>query len=281
MSAQTNTEKVLRSIHVLLSQSEPYTKEPSKVIVEKQKILDLLSDLNKCIYEIMDEYELTKQSRDRAEREFQKKGDQLIWDASRKAEDIYAASVLYTDEALRSVTEIMKKNHEQLKASYEEMERKLLEQEERVRRNQSELKGQLQDLVDTEKYLRIIEDRNQELEKQKARQEGREFEKKPSLYANRQTEVRVNTAVLEQLGIVPLEEEAQSDSASTEEKSAKEAEIQVNLDSDYFAWKAEQEATDKRADSGKTRADSEKAMGGIHKLWSSITGAGSSDDEKN
>ena len=49
MGAQDNTEKVLRSLHVLLSKSEPYPKEPSKVIVDKQQVLDLLSDLNTCI----------------------------------------------------------------------------------------------------------------------------------------------------------------------------------------------------------------------------------------
>ena len=77
MGAQDNTEKVLRSLHVLLSKSEPYPKEPSKVIVDKQQVLDLLSDLNTCIYAIMDEYELTKRSRDKAEREFRKQGDHL------------------------------------------------------------------------------------------------------------------------------------------------------------------------------------------------------------
>ena len=87
MGAQDNTEKVLRSLHVLLSKSEPYPKEPSKVIIDKQQVIDLLAELNTCIYQIMDEYELTIRSRDKAERDFHKKGDQIIWDASRKAED--------------------------------------------------------------------------------------------------------------------------------------------------------------------------------------------------
>lgn len=100
MGAQDNTEKVLRSLHVLLSKSEPYPKEPSKVIIDKQQVIDLLAELNTCIYQIMDEYELTIRSRDKAERDFHKKGDQIIWDASRKAEDIYAASVMYMDETL-------------------------------------------------------------------------------------------------------------------------------------------------------------------------------------
>lgn len=284
MSAQTNTEKVLRSLHVLLSQSEPYGKEPSKVIVDKQKVLDLLSDLNKCVYEIMDEYELTKQSRDRAEREFHKKGDQIVWDASRKAEDIYAASVMYTDEALRSVSDIMKRNQQQLQAMYEEMERKLKEQEQLVRQNQSELKSQLQDLVDTEKYLKLIEERNQELEKKKAKLEGREPEHKTSIYANRQTEVRVNTEVLEQLGLAPLEDDTAptGTSASKGEKSEEEIQMQDALDSDYFAWKTEQEAAEaEQKDSPKTEnSDSEKASGGIHRLWSVITGASSGEEEK-
>ena len=59
MSNQDRTEKVLRGLHVLLSKSEPYGKEPSKVIVDKQEMLDLLSELNKCIYDIMDDFELT------------------------------------------------------------------------------------------------------------------------------------------------------------------------------------------------------------------------------
>ena len=75
MSAHDSTEIILRQLHVLLSKSEPYTKEPSKVIVDKQQMLDLLNDLNKSIYDIYDEYELPKQSRDRAEREFIKKSD--------------------------------------------------------------------------------------------------------------------------------------------------------------------------------------------------------------
>ena len=61
MGAQDNTEKVLRSLHVLLSKSEPYPKEPSKVIIDKQEVIDLLAELNTCIYQIMDE--LTKQGK--------------------------------------------------------------------------------------------------------------------------------------------------------------------------------------------------------------------------
>ena len=43
MSAQDNVEKVLRSLHVMLSKSEPVSGQPGKVIVDKQEMVDLLS----------------------------------------------------------------------------------------------------------------------------------------------------------------------------------------------------------------------------------------------
>ena len=269
MSAQDNTEKVLRSLHVLLSKSEPYPKEPSKVIVDKQQVLDLLSDLNKCIYEIMDEYELTKQSRDRAEREFRKQGDQIVWDASRKAEDIYAASVMYTDEALNNIQEILHQTNDCVKQLFESLEMRMQEEQDNVRHNQLELRSQLQDLADTEKYMKIIEDRNRQIDKEKKKQTDHlsGWEEK-SIYANRQSEVRINEEYFEMMGI-PLDEEDESiedsadyrggdleimDLSSSEEKKAgtmsdpelqkraAEAQVRVNLDSDYFKWKAQQES---------------------------------------
>ena len=185
MGAQENTEQILRKLHVLLSKSEVYAKEPSKVIIDKQEMLDLLSQLNKSVYDIMDEYELTKQSRDRAEREFQKKGDEIVWNASRKAEDVYAASVMYTDEALNRVQEIMRQADESISDIYKKMNLQMKEQEKKIKSNQLELKSTLQDLVDTEKYLKLIEDRNREIQRKKDSEKPIE-ERERNIYANRQ-----------------------------------------------------------------------------------------------
>lgn len=257
MGAQDNTEKVLRALHVLLSKSEPYPKEPSKVIIDKQQVLDLLSELNTCIYQIMDEYELTKRSRDKAEREFHKKGDQIIWDASRKAEDVYAASVMYMDETLNRMQEILKESNEKVGAIYKNIREQTEKEQREMRQNQLELKSQLQDLVDTEKYLKIIEERNRELEKEK--REGRpeyeqELREEKSIYANRQTEIRINQEYLDRLGLSvpeePQEEEPQPKPKEApvlrekpdaeeddEELKQLEAEIRINLDADYFKQK--------------------------------------------
>lgn len=239
MSAQDNIEKVLRNVHVLLSKSEPYAKEPSKVILDKQEMLDLLSQLNKAIYDIMDEYELTKQSRDRAEREFKKQGDEIIWKASRNAEDIYAASVMYTDEALNRIQDIIRETDASISEIYADMNRQLKEQEQLIKTNQLELKSTLQDLVDTEKYLRIIEDRNKEIKKDKEQGKSPE-ERESNIYANRQTEIKINQEYFQKMGIA-LEDDIS-------EEGDTEVDISIDLDADYFKWKEEQggEATEKK-----------------------------------
>lgn len=274
MGAQDNTEKVLRSLHVLLSKSEPYPKEPSKVIIDKQQVLDLLAELNTCIYQIMDEYELTKQSRDKAEREFHKKGDQIIWDASRKAEDVYAASVMYMDETLNRMQDILKAADEKVGSIYKNIREEMEKEERAMKTNQLELKGQLQDLVDTEKYLKLIEERNREIEKEK--HEGMpeyEQEKKveKAIYADRQTGIKVNQEYLDKLGLSPVEDEKTPEIPRAEEDDEElrqlEAEIRVNLDADYFQWKDEKES------SGEEPAEEkEKKPAGFQKKLKNLIG---------
>ena len=87
MSAQDKTEQVLRALHIMLAQSKVYDAEQGLVIVNKREMIQLFSSLNQCIYEIMDEHELTKNGRDEAERQARKKGEEIITDASKKAED--------------------------------------------------------------------------------------------------------------------------------------------------------------------------------------------------
>jgi hypothetical protein len=289
MSAQDDVEKVLRSLHVMLSKSEPVKGAPGKVAINKQDMIHLLTELNKGIYAMMDAYELTTESRGRAEREFHKQGEDIIRNANHQAEDIYAASVMYTDEALNHVQELMRMSSDAIQNVYKEMQQKIRDEVQTVRTNQLELKSQLQDLKDTDKYLKLIEDRNREIEREKERTEGRlTANDRASIYANRMTEIRVNKDQLAKLGIAsPGEEEAEETKEAKSEKNpaetaekvlsegeptadeagednpkkdaAKEAEVRVNLDADYFRWKEEQSAGREDAKKKSSNAnDSEK-----------------------
>ena len=166
MSAQDKTEEILRQMHILLAGSEAYDSIGSKIILDKKRMLELLAELNKAIYAMMEEYELTTQGKERVRREAAKIGEDILKDASGKAEDVYAASVMYTNEALRHVQEIMQRATDAMQEIYKDANEKLQKEKDIVRRDQSDLKGHLQNLADTDKYLNLIEDRNREIEKE-------------------------------------------------------------------------------------------------------------------
>ena len=108
MGAQDRTEEVLREIHVLFSKAQPYNDSKKRVVIEKSKMMDLLKELNDCMYDMMEEHELTVQSRDKANRKLQKQGDDMVFEARKNAEDVYAASLMYSDRALAEIQDIMK-----------------------------------------------------------------------------------------------------------------------------------------------------------------------------
>ena len=208
MSSQARLENVLRDIHVMISKSEVY--DTDRIIVSKQDIFNLIDRLNASIYEIMDEYELTQQSRDRAIREKKKEGDKIVWDASRQAEDIYAASVLYTEEALNHLNVMVNEADATVDRMYKEFRRNIKHQQETIRENQLELKSQLQLLADTEKYLRLIEERNREIERERAEKKGRKtLENFGEKHTVIKPEIKINEEYFRKAGI-PFEKEEEN-----------------------------------------------------------------------
>lgn len=226
MSAQDNTERVLRSLHILLSRSEVYPKEPSKVLVDRDQMVGLLNDLTQCIYDMMGEYEITQDSKNQAAREFQKQGDEIVLKASHRAEDVYAASVMYTDEALNSIQDIMDNTSDTMRILFEEMERRMKEEKQNLRSNQLELRSQLQDLADTDKYLKIIDDRNRQIQKEKAAQKSLPYEaEEKNLYADRQTGIKINEEYFAMMGI-PLEDDLDQEPEPVPQETVLEAQAE-------------------------------------------------------
>lgn len=228
MGAQDNTEKILREMHLLLAHSDKYNDDPNLIVIDKRDMLTLLSELSQGIYDIRDEYDLTKRGRDQVERENKKRGEEIINDATKKAEDVYAASVMYTDEALHHVQDIIDEATESIKTIYSKLETDLKKEKAHVRKDQSDLKGYLQDLKDTDEYLSIIKDRNKKIAKEKLK----EMELETPSYASVKPEIRINEDYFREHGLT-LEEEAQPE----EKKEPVKAQVNVNLDSEYFRQK--------------------------------------------
>lgn len=219
MSSQDRLENVLRDFHVMISKSEVC--DTDKIIVSKNAVYDLIDRLNACIYEIMDEYEMTQQSRDRALREHKKEGDKIIWDASRQAEDIYAASVMYTQEALGRLNRIVEEANVTISHLYREFGDSMKQQQETIRENELELKSQLQLLSDTEKYMSLIEERNREIEREEAEKKGRKVVHSSEKASAIKPEIKINEEYFRKAGI-PLNE--------IDKEPVKEEEVQTLID---------------------------------------------------
>ena len=224
MSANDKLEKVLRDMHVLISKSEVYSGD--SIIVSKSELFELLDRLNSGVYEIMDEYELTKQSRDRAEREFKKRGDQILFDSERKAEDVYAAAVMYTDEALTHLLSLMDESMQHIEEVQNHMLSELADKKRLIRDNQMELKSQLQDLVDTGKYLQLIEERNKEIKQEqevyKTRFGGQKTQDEEQ-FANVKTEIKINKQYFKDHGLAVDDDEEEEEKKKSADKKGRKA----------------------------------------------------------
>ncbi|SFH80848.1 hypothetical protein SAMN04487830_1097 [Pseudobutyrivibrio sp. OR37] len=238
MGAQDRTERVLRDMHVLFSKAQPYEGSTRNVIVDKNAMMDLLKELNECMYDMMEEHELTVKSRDKANREMQKQGDDIVFEATRKAEDIYAASLMYTDSALDAIQNIIKESQESIAKIYEDANKKIKEETKSVKSNQLELKGHLNDLIDTQKYLRLIDEENMRIRKEKAEGTSEEYDDAPKYAA---PEIRIDKDYFAKAGI-----EIDDDVAQPTEDIPENTISSEDLDAEYFKWQEEESSEEKK-----------------------------------
>lgn len=204
MSVQDKIEHILKKIHLLFSECPPYEGSGTKIIVEKQAVFELLEQLNLAVYEAMDAYEATSQKHDLAERRCEKRGEEIIQKASKHADDIYAASIMYTDDAINRICYIMDDASHAIQDTFRRMNHEIEEQRERVRRNQLELTGQLQDFADTGKYIKLIAEVNKQLEQEQRQKTTGKKEKRiqneGKSYSAVKPEIKINQAYFEKAG---------------------------------------------------------------------------------
>lgn len=90
-------------------------------------------------------------------------------------------------------------------------------QQETIRENQLELKSQLQLLADTEKYLRLIEERNREIERERAEKKGRKtLENFGEKHTVIKPEIKINEEYFRKAGI-PFEKEEEKQTIEEQE----------------------------------------------------------------
>ena len=162
-------EQIMRRIHVLFAKCEPYGDESeNRIIVPKKEVFRLLEQLNYAVVHMMDRYEGTAESRERGLAEYQRKGEKSMEQAQAGADDVYAASLIYTDGMIEELEAVISDAKESLWAEYARMAGRLEEQARILNENQEEIKQQLNSMIQGEKYLRLVERENARLQRLEA-----------------------------------------------------------------------------------------------------------------
>ena len=235
MSAGKSMEDVLRDIHLLISKCPKIKGDPDRIVISKQELFNELEKISQCMYDMLDEYSLSKQKKEEAQYQINKKYDETIAKATSTAEDVYSASVLYTDEAISRLVHILDKNKKDMDNLYHEISREIENEKDKIRANQKELQETLFELQDSNLYLNLIQERRKELEVAKEEAERIKLGKTMIMPAVRKTDVKVNKAYFEQMGL-------NDDGTKKEEplKLSSAPQVKVNTESNYFKWKQQQ-----------------------------------------
>lgn len=159
-------EQVMKEIHLLFAKCKQYQGKDDMIIVPKQRVFALLEQLNYAVSELMDQHEATQSSREIALKKFQDQKEKIEKEATKVSEDIYAASMLYTDRMLLDLKAIIERAGKDIQKEYEFLASQLESQAALLVENQEEIRSQLAVLEQGQKYKEIIEKYNDRMEHQ-------------------------------------------------------------------------------------------------------------------
>lgn len=273
---QEKLEQIMRQIYLMLSNCEESAYSSEDLIVPKKRIFQLLEELNYTVYDLMEQYEGTVASRERGLAEHERKMAQIKEEAKGRAEDTYAASLLYARDMfmeMRKTTEQLCKN---LRKEYNDALRGYEETLRYLQENEDSMVEQMNLMMDSKKYLRLIEQQNKEKDKkqelteeEKKRLAEREAEQAEIAAAEAVSELnqKLSAPIVVQVNEQPKVPEGFGKKQSKKKKYAPSQALEETtvegegvvepvlpsseeLDGEYFDWKDEQEGTEKQAKKG-------------------------------
>ena len=271
-------EDIMKKIHVYLANCEESPYSEKDLIVSKERIFALLEELNYAVYGAMEDYELTESARERGLAQAEKKAADIRAEAMRRSEQVHAASLLHTQEAISDMKSALKYMQEKVRIEYELL---LMNYEEKLNfleKDSLEIISQLQTMNDAKYYLRLLEDIKTKHQKREEVKEELEENQSQALQSKNVGSVGSSVNDTEEyvesvdefeakLGgsiIVAVHDTPKVPTGFKKQKKKKKGksdivgEAQISsqeLDAEYFAFQEEQQAL---AGEGKTETEKEE-----------------------
>lgn len=160
-------ERVMREIHVMFAKAERVSENGDTIIVDKKKVFALLEALNHEVYDAMDRFEETRASREESLKKLETESDAVIDKTRQSAEEIYAASILYSDSTLKELEDEVAHARELIHQTWEDMDKRMADRLRMLEQNRRELKHQLEQMEQSRIYVDLIgKAKRQELEEE-------------------------------------------------------------------------------------------------------------------
>lgn len=240
MSEKRSVEDVLKAMHMLIAECPKIKGDPNRIVIDKRDLISGLEQIAECMTDMLDEYGLSKQRQEEAKFQMNRKREEIIERANTTAEDMYSASVLYTDEAITRLMHILDKSARDLDNLHHEVSTKIEFEKDRIRANQKELQETLFERRDANLYLNLINEKRYELAREK--DEADKFKKGRTIVmpAIKKADIKINKAYFDQMGL-------NEDGTKKEEPKpiASAPEIKVNTNANYFKFKQQMEESKK------------------------------------
>lgn len=158
-------EQTMKKIHIYLANCKESAYSSEELIVSKKRLYSLLDDLNYAVHDVMEEYEATVAARDRGLLAAERRAADIKEDAIHRSEEVYAASLLYTQESIADMQNALEHTYERTKKEYEDLMRNYEQKMLFLESNSQEVIAQLSAMADAKTYLHLIEKMNAERKK--------------------------------------------------------------------------------------------------------------------
>ncbi|MGN0506678.1 MAG: hypothetical protein ACI4FZ_08960 [Lachnospiraceae bacterium] len=248
-------EQIMKKIHIYLANCKESAYSSEDVIVSKKRMLGLLEELNYAVYEVMEEYEATTAARERGQAAAERMATDIKEDAMKRAEEIYASSLLYTQDAISNMQNALEYTYQKTKTEYESLLTDYEDKMHYLQENSQDITSQLESMADSKIYLHLIEEikaKNERRSKEDAANQQASYSKKlGSVTASEvmETEQDEYASKLSSPIVVEVHSSPKIPDGFGKGRGKKKGKKIVNeasmqsqdLDAEYFAFQEEQE----------------------------------------
>ena len=254
-----NVEDILKEIHVLFAKSKSFGESTDLKVVSQEDMFGLLDRLNVALNTVLEKYEATTLSRERARIDMEREHAEAVAAAKRDCDDVHASALLYTDKMLESINDVFEKTKYKLKTDLLEAIAQLEDQTEIVAQFREGVKNDLTEMHDNELYLKVLEDERKKAEEKRmyglmTPEEARELAvaEEANKPAAAKLDIRINNPG-ENSGVTlstrsshksgKKKPQSQSQTPAEHEEGTPYSADEFDLDKEYFEFKEEQEGT--------------------------------------